>query len=227
MFKNLVTSAVFAGVAAGILAAALQFWFVTPLLMEGELYESGAKVHFAVDGSPQSDVGAPPIWEEPGRNLLTIGFNMITFTAFALLMVAGFALSQRAGFTLSARTGLIWGLAGFISFQLAPAFGLPPVLPGSIGPEVELRQIWWIGTVLATALGLTLIAFGPLFAGVIGGALILLPHLIGAPQLDTYFGVAAPELVARFVTASLCTSAIAWCALGLIAAHFWTRAQEA
>lgn len=227
MFKIMLTSAVFAGVAAGILAAILQLWMVTPLLLEGELYESGARIHFASDGSTQSDAGeAPSIWTEPGRHLMTMGFNIVSFTAFALFLVAGFALSERAGHLISARTGLIWGLAGFIAVQLAPAMGMPPELPGTIAAEVELRQIWWLATVSATAIGLGLIAFGSLNLALFGAVLIGLPHIWGAPQLDTYFGVAAPELAAHFATASLGVSAIAWALLGLIAATLWTQSQE-
>ena len=227
MFKVLLTSAVFAGVAVGLVAALLQLWLVTPLLLEGELYESGARVHFAVDGSTQSDAGALSPWNEPARHLMTMGFNMIVFTAFALFIVVGYAISERSGLEVTARSGLIWGLAGFIAVQLAPALGLPPELPGTVAAEVDARQIWWISTVIATALGLGLIAFGPLLAGLVGAALIALPHIIGAPHLDTYFGVAPPELSAHFVTASLGTSAVLWSLLGLCTATLWIKFKDA
>ena len=229
MFTRIVTSAVFAGVLVGCLAALIQFLFVTPLLLEGELYESGAKIHFASDGSTQSAAGAAfSLFEEPARHLMTIGFNMVAFTGFALLLVAAFALYERSGGALSARQGLLWGLAGFVAVQLAPALGMPPELPGTIRAEVELRQIWWFGTILATGAGLALIAFGgTLLAGLFGAGLMLIPHLVGAPQLDTYFGVAPPELSAQFATRSLGVSAVSWSLLGLIAATFWTRFKEA
>ena len=227
MFKKLLTSAVFAGVAVGLIAAVLQFWLVTPLLLEGELYETGARVHFAVDGSTQSDAGSPSPLNDPARHLMTMGFNIILFTAFALFLVVGYALTERAGHTVSPRAGLIWGLAGFIAVQLAPALGLPPELPGTVAAEMELRQMWWISTVIATALGLGLIAFGPWMAGVGGAALIALPHIIGAPKLDIYSGVAPPELSAHFVAASLGTSAVLWSLLGLFTATLWTRFKDA
>ena len=46
MVKNLFVSAICAGIAAGLLASVLQFTFVIPVLLEGELYETGARVHF-------------------------------------------------------------------------------------------------------------------------------------------------------------------------------------
>ncbi|EPX77272.1 putative cobalt transporter CbtA [Litoreibacter arenae DSM 19593] len=217
----------FAGVAVGVIAAALQFWLVTPLLLEGELYETGARVHFSTDGSTQSEAGHPALFTEPMRDLMTVGFNMVAFTGFALFLAVGFALSERGGHMVTARKGLIWGMAGFIAVQLAPAIGLPPELPGTVAADVELRQIWWICTVLVTAVGLGLIAFGPTLAGVGGAVLIALPHLIGAPHLDTYFGVAAPELAAHFATASLGTSAATWVLLGLFTATLWVKFKDA
>lgn len=227
MLKNILTSAVFAGASVGVIAALLQFWLVTPALMEGELFETGARVHFSTDGTTQSEAGHGSIWEEPSRHFMTIGFNIVTFTGFAFLLVAGFALADRAGHAVTEKQGFVWGLAAFLALQLAPAIGLPPELPGTPAAEVGLRQVWWIATVLCTAVGLSLIAFGANFVALgTGLVLILLPHIVGAPHLDTYFGVAPPELSAHFVGLSLGTAALSWALLGFIAATLWVRAQE-
>ncbi|GFE65004.1 CbtA family protein [Litoreibacter roseus] len=228
MLKHILTSAVFAGVAVGVLAAAVQLWLMTPLLLEGELFETGARVHFAADGSPQSEAGPPSLMDEPVRHLTTAGFGIVTFTAFGFLMAAGFALATRAGHVVTPRAGLIWGLCGFIAVQLAPAVGLSPELPGTVAPEVEMRQAWWLGTVIATTVALALIAFGRgTLSWIIATALILAPHIVGAPHLDTYYGVAPPELSAHFAARSLGTSALSWCLLGLIAATVWSHQEEA
>jgi cobalt transporter subunit CbtA len=212
----------------GVLAACLQFWLVTPVLFEGEVYESGARVHFSSDGSTQSEAGAPSIWGDPARHLMTVGFNIVTFTAFAFLMVAGFAMAERGGYEVTPKQGLIWGLCGFIALQLAPAIGLPPELPGTPAAEVGMRQVWWIACVLCTGAGLGLIAFGTNgIAVILGFILIALPHIVGAPHLDTYFGVAPPELSAHFVSLSLGAAAITWALLGFLAALLWVRSQEA
>lgn len=224
MSQKLLTSAVFAGVAAGLIAALLQFTFVIPTLLEGELFESGQRVHFGADGSPQSERGAPSLGGEMSRHLMTVGFNIVTYVGFAFLMLAAMALAEMRGLTnVTARQGLIWGLAGFIAIQLAPAIGLPPVLPGTVGPEVELRQAWWLGTIVASVAGLWIIAFGRGPVALAGVVLLAAPHLIGAPQLDTYWGVAPPELSAQFATYSLAVAAAGWTALGFFAAWFWTR----
>ncbi len=53
--------------------------------------------------------------------------------------------------TLTLHPGLLWGLAGFVVFVLAPNFGLPPELPGMQAGDLMQRQIWWLATVVLTA----------------------------------------------------------------------------
>ena len=223
MLSRLAASALFAGLGAGAFATLLQLWFAVPLLMEGELYETGARTHFTATGG-QSDAGVPDIWEEPARHLGSFGTNLIAWTGFALLLIAGFVLARRWGHEVTARLGLVWGLAGFLAVHLAPAIGLPPELPGTIGAELGARQAWWTLAVGASALGLGLLAFGPGPAWIALGALsLLLPHVIGAPHTGAYFGVAPPELAAHFATASLGVAAASWALLGALAGALWSR----
>ncbi len=223
MTRNLFASALFAGLAAGVLAALLQLTFVVPLLLEGELYETGTRTHFTATGV-QSDAGTPPVFDQMSRHIGTVAMNLITYTGFALVLVAGFAFANRFGHVIDARQGALWGLMGFISLHLAPAFGLPPELPGTVGADLQPRQIWWSATALATAIGIALIAYrkGPVLVAA-GIVLIALPHLIGAPQIDTYFGTAPPELASHFVTRSLGVAALSWIALGAMAGALWSR----
>ena len=214
MTKNLFVSAICAGIAAGLLASALQFTFVIPVLLEGELYETGARVHFGTDGSPQSDRGTPPLAGDWLRHSMTVAFNIVTYTGYGLLLSAMISFATFKGITTTARQGLIWGLCGYIAVQLAPAISLPPELPGTIAAEVGQRQLWWISTILASAAGLGLIAFGHSYLPLAGVVLMAIPHLLGAPHLDTFFGVAPPELAAEFATLSLGAAAAGWVSLG-------------
>lgn len=224
MLKHLLSGALIAGVASGLIAAALQFAFVIPLVLEGELFETGARVHFGA-GTPQSPAGAPGLGGDWSRHLMTVAFDVVSYSAYALILTGLMALAQRGGHQVDARRGAIWGLMGFVAVQLAPAVGLPPELPGTIAPEVGPRQLWWSLTILATAGALWLIAFVPhWWALALGGVLILLPHVIGAPHLETYFGVAAPELAASFAVRSLAFAAVGWTLLGSIAGHFARQA---
>lgn len=224
MTKQLLTSGLIAGLAAGLFAALLQFAFVVPLLMEGELYETGVRTHFDAIGGIQSEAGAPAIGADLSRHLGTLAINAVAYIGFALVLVAGFALAERAGHRVNPKQGVIWGLAGFVAVQLAPAFGLPPELPGTIAADLASRQMWWAACVGASAIGLALIAFGksPLSV-VVGIALIAAPHLWGAPRIDTYFGISPPELSAHFVTRSLGVAAASWVALGAVASFLWAR----
>jgi cobalt transporter subunit CbtA len=214
MTKNLFVSAICAGIAAGLLASALQFTFVIPVLLEGELYETGARVHFGTDGSPQSDRGTPPLAGDWLRHFMTVAFNIVTYTGYGLLLAAMISFASLKGITTTAKQGLIWGLCGYIAVQLAPAISLPPELPGTIAAEVGQRQLWWISTILASAAGLGLIAFGHSYLPLAGVVLMAIPHLLGAPHLDTFFGVAPPELAAEFATLSLGAAAAGWVLLG-------------
>ena len=224
MTKNLLTSAVFAGVAAGLIAALLQFVFVIPALLEGELFETGARIHFGANGSPESDRGSPGLGTEWARHAMTVGFNVVTYVGFGFLLLAAMAFAELRGLTtITPKQGIIWGLAGFIAIQLAPAIGLPPELPGTPAAEIGPRQMWWLGTLVVSALGLWVIAFGRGIIALSGVILLLGPHVIGAPHLDAYWGVSPPELASEFVTLSLGAAAAGWTSLGFLCAWFWTR----
>ena len=227
MFKNIFVSAVVCGAIAGVLATAMQMLLVTPLLMEAELFETGQSTHFIIDGSPESPMKHVNIWEDPYRHLMTLFFNLVTFTGFGFILIAAMALFQKRGFSLSKAEGIVAGVSGFIVFQLAPSVGLPPELPGTISVAVGLKQAWWIITILSTTVGILLLFLGKY--KVVSGAgiiFIIIPHLIGHPKLETYFGVAPPELAAEFASRALAVSLIAWIILGVISSQFWKYLEK-
>jgi cobalt transporter subunit CbtA len=157
---------------------------------------------------------------------MTVAFNIVTYTGYGLLLAAMISFAALKGITTTARQGLIWGLCGYIAVQLAPAIGLPPELPGTIAAEVGQRQLWWISTILASAAGLGLIAFGRSYLPLAGVVLMAIPHLLGAPHLDTFFGVAPPELAAEFATLSLGAAAAGWVLLGYAVAAILQRLER-
>lgn len=249
MLKSMVTGGLIAGCAAGLLAALLHFWFLEGLILEGERYESGELTHFADVGSgdhdhaaapaaqmaqPPADAGATEAeghdhhhaaadGEDSGltRHGLTVLFYMLTYTGFALVMAAAMAVARSRGHVPDLARGILWGIAGFVAVQMAPALGLAPELPGTPAANIDDRQIWWVATVLATAIALALAAFGPRpWAPAAAVVLAALPHVIGAPQLDGYAGIAPPELAGEFAARSLGIGLIAWSLLGgLLARH--------
>src|SRR3546814_2119210 len=116
------------------------------------------------------------------------------------------------------RRGLMFGLAGFVAFSLAPGLGLPPELPGMPAADLGARQFWWVATAVCTAVALGLIAYtrSPLLA-VLAIVLLVAPHLIGAPHPASHETAVPADLHARFVAAVLASSLIFWSALGAIA----------
>ncbi len=241
MLRTLLASALFAGLIAGLFAAALQLAFLVPLIAEAELYESGAVSHFS-EAPSGAQTGAHTGAHDDGaaaghkhgvgeggatRHLLTVLMTVLTTCGFALILVAGFALAERAGLArVDHRTGLLFGLAGFAAVQLMPSLGLSPELPGVAAGELVARQLWWVGTVVGTAVGMALVVWGGMAAKLAGAALIAAPHLIGAPHPDSFEGVVPPELAALFAARVLVVGALAWVALGALAGHFWARETQ-
>lgn len=265
MIQRMLASALFAGCAAGLLAALLHFAFVQNVLLLAEEYESGTLVHFP--GAEPADAGhdhgaaAEPAASEPAadtdataeeghshaagtpehqhsapggeesqvkRNALTVVFMVLVYVAYAMMLVAAYALAANFGITVSPRDGLLWGIAGFLAFQLAPAMGLAPELPGTVAADLGERQVWWWSTVFATMAGLGLLAWGRTFVtALVAGALLAAPHVIGAPEIDGYFGVAPPEVAATFAARVLGTALVVWAALGWMTARLWATDRQA
>lgn len=146
------------------------------------------------------------------RLLFTTLANILTAIGFALLLTAVLFLRDQP---VTGRTGVLWGLAGFCIVSLAPSLGLPPEVPGVIAAEVSGRQAWWAFASLSTACGLWMMVFGSKnWIPVLGIALLVLPHAVGAPHPDQIGGTVPPELAAHFATASLVTAAVFWACLG-------------
>lgn len=224
MFTRILTSALFAGFAAGLIFALLQSVFVQPVLLHAELYETGAKVHFGTDGSSSHAAIASFDVVRDGLNIL---FSALTYTGYSLMLVAAMVLAEERGVEITSRKGILWGLAGFFAFQFAPAISLPPEVPGSAAADVAVRQVWWFSTVAATGVSLALIAFGRDFkAYAVAIALLLMPHLIGAPHPDMFEGTTPPELAGLYAGRSLGVGLAVWICLGLFTAYFWQREGE-
>lgn len=221
MFTRVLTSALFAGAAAGLIAGLLQLYFVQPVLLHAELYESGELVHFGSAAvSAHQDLGGI----QPTRDFLSIIFTMLVYTGYALIMVPAMAVAEQRGSAITVRNGMIWGLAGFVAVHFAPGFTLAPEVPGVAAADVYERQIWWFATVVAAAIALWLIAFGSNFvAWGIAAILLLAPHVIGAPEPDSFSGPVPTELGALFAARAFGVGMAAWVLVGTLSAYFWQR----
>jgi cobalt transporter subunit CbtA len=110
----------------------------------------------------------------------------------------------------------LWGLAGYTVFFLAPALKLPPELPGAASDGLQTRQFWWIATVLCSALGLVGLVFcKSTMLKLLGGVILVLPHLLSGPQHQAFAG-SVPDLLAhQFVIAVGTVNLLFWLSLGL------------
>ncbi|MBD9483930.1 CbtA family protein [Pseudomonas sp. PDM14] len=233
MIKRIAQTAGFAGLLAAIVLTLLQSLWVTPLILQAETYEnSEPATEVVAEHSHAADAAAHEHSHDAEAWSPEDGWQRVLSTGLSNLVVAvGFGLMLAGLFTLRAPNktwqGLLWGLGGFATFSLAPSAGLPPELPGTAAADLLLRQYWWIGTALATAGGLGLLAFGRNWALRIGGLVLLaIPHLIGAPQPEVHESLAPEALEHEFILASLLTNAVFWSALGLAAAWFASRTKQ-
>lgn len=220
MFRRLMTMVLLAGTIAGLALAALQSVTVVPLILAAEAYEHAAPpspAHAAHDapGAARETAGEAAEWQPSDgleRTAYTILGTVLTGIAFAALLFGAWSL---AGRDLDLRRGLWLGLAGFACFALAPAIGLPPKPPGVPGADVQTAQIWWSATALATALGLAALARPrtPWSWRIAALALLLAPHLVGAPQPVGETTVPA-ALIRQFAIVSVATQGAFWLLLG-------------
>ncbi len=203
------------GLIAGVFLTGVQQLAIGPIILEAETYEvAGA-------AAAEGEAWAP---EEGAERLIYSAItNTVTAVGLGLLLSAAFVLrGRRVGW----RGGLLWGLAGFAAFNLAPALGLPPEIPGAEAAPLIERQVWWVATVALTAGGLVLIIFSPRVPlKALGLVLIVGPHIVGAPQPDVHGGLAPVELANAFIYASLITNAVFWLVLGVLAGVLFNRFQ--
>ena len=241
LFRRIFFAAVLTGAVAGLANAGLQQWRVVPLILQAETYESGGHAHSAEESShvyaDGVEVGhatvdgaaadAEPSWAPAD------GFERIFYTTLAtvlagmgLALVVG-AISLLVGLPLTLGNGVLWGLGGFVVFTLAPAFGLPPELPGMPAAELGARQAWWWGTVAATGAGVLAIAkYRNLLAVGAGLVLVLLPHLIGAPAVSEEPSGVPAHLAAAYVATAITASMVFWLIAGPLLGWFNQRYSE-
>jgi cobalt transporter subunit CbtA len=230
------TVALLAGIGAGVVSWAVHMVGTTPLILDAEVYENGggaeepaaaataeatAHTHGAGAAEHEHDAeawGPADGWE---RNLYTLGADIVTGVGFAFLLTAAIVFFGKGA---DWRRGLLWGLAGFACFTLAPSLGLPPELPGTEAAPLLDRQLWWIGTAVATAVGLFAAArLRNVYGYAIAVVLIAAPHVIGAPQPETPGGLAPEELEHKFILVAIATSLVFWLVLGVLTGAFFKR----
>ena len=217
VFRRLVFTALCAGLLSGVFAAVAHQVGTIPLILEAEIHEKPSVHAMAAHEHPPA--GEPENGTE--RTAYTLLADILTGIGFGLLLVAG--LTLRGG-QVGWRQGFLWGLAGFATFTIAPGLGLPPQLPGSETAPLVERQLWWLGTVAATGSALALIAFTTqAYWAILAAGLIVLPHILGAPQPDEHLAAVPAALAHHFIIAATIVNFLFWVILGASAGYFHRR----
>lgn len=242
MITRVMATALAAGFAAGLLVALLQHFTTTPLIIAAEAFEGAAAhspasqrvAHSALYGGEiilahQEHSGEAGAWTPADgleRTFYTSTVTVATAVGFSFLLLAALLV---AGDVIDMRRALVWGVAGFVVTGLAPALGLPPELPGMLASDLLDRQVWWIGTAAATAVSLWLMLRSGRALGVAAGAaLLVLPHVVGAPHPPAGGASGVPaELAARFAATSLAVQAVLWALTGASVGWFWHSMERA
>lgn len=229
MLKRMLLSAGISGMVAALMLSLLQIQWVTPLILAAETHEVTAEstehVHTAettFGHEHEEDAWQPEDgWQ---RTLATISSNIVMAIGFASMLVGAYRLRRPSRWGI----GLGWGLAGFTAFFAAPSLGLPPELPGTTAAGLLARQYWWLGTACATSIGLGLLFLQDHKVLKLAGALLLLiPHLIGAPQPVMAESLAPEALQNRFIQASALSNLLFWLLLGGLSAALAIRFDAA
>jgi cobalt transporter subunit CbtA len=233
MFRTILLSALGAGLVACVAITTVQTFTTEPLILHAEAFEGGGHSH-AHDAAATPHDHAVASAEETGewspadgaeRTLFTALANLVIGVGVSLMLLAVMVL---AGRPISARAGLLWGGAAFVAVSLLPALGLPPELPGTPAADILDRQVWWLGTAAASAIGLALVAFGGGWLATIAGlAIIVAPHVIGAPLPPSHDVTYPGALAGEFVIASLVVSAVLWSFSGAAAGWLYQRLARA
>lgn len=243
MIRKVLAVAVATGLLVGLVMAAVLQVTTTPMILKAEVYErsahataegKSARVAFPRLGSlmlrthetephaavPKAGGGWEPA-EGFQRALATSAATVAVALGYAFVLIGCMVFARER---IEPKRALLWAVAAFAASGLAPALGLAPELPGSAAGDLLLRQFWWAMTTVATAAGLFLTVRVPqASAKAAGVALLLAPHLVGAPRPVGFTSTAPAELAASFAAASLVVHALLWCLVGLGVGWFWTR----
>jgi cobalt transporter subunit CbtA len=208
-FRKLIAVALCSGALAGLTLSVIQHFTVVPLIEAAERYETEDE-HHGAGWKPET------ARERTGWTVLT---TVLTGIGFASLL---FGFLGLAGRELTAKNGVLWGLAAFACFHLAPSLGLPPTPPGVPVSDVWSRQLWWTCAVLSAAAGLWLLTRRAWMHRIAGVLVFAAPHLVRVTAVVRDSAV-PPELMRNFAVASLVSVAIFWILVGGIGGYLSSR----
>ena len=224
LFRKILLASLLAGLISGGMLGILQQFTTTPIIIAAEAYEISEPAAPTEPGE-QEQGWAPRDGLE--RFLYSMLAAIVIACAYALLLQSAMSLTGRA----NVRNGILWGLAGYAVFFVAPSLGLSPEIPGTQAAALEGRQVWWLATIAMTAAGLGILVFGKKLVKLAGIPLLLVPQFLGAPHPETpgFANTSADAVVSlttlehEFIIATAITLAVFWIVLGLLSGYACER----
>ena len=240
LFRRIIFSALCVGILSGLLFSIVQYVGISPIIFAAEQYEMAevepVQSHHHGEGQSSGHHHDSEAWSPNDgleRNLYTVLSNVLAGIGFAAIVLSIMCLRHSKNqIKFSLTKGLMFGLAGYAAFFALPAMGLPPEIPGIEAAPLDNRQAWWLCCVVASGLGIYLIAFTKVIFKMLGVVLIALPFVVGAPHPEgPEFGHSEERVVAilvdlhqQFIVASGVANLVFWLALGALCAWGLQRA---
>ena len=138
---------------------------------------------------------------------------LVLAVGFSFLILAAFLLS---GVNVGVGNGILWGLAGYLVFTIAPSLGISPELPGTFFGDLGYKQFSWISISILTALGLWFLVFRKSYIlKMIGILIILIPQIVLPDATNHSTSASIPEsLYGEFLINTLVSLFLFWVFLG-------------
>ena len=226
MFRSMVLTALGVALVAGLVLSAVQALHVSPIIYAAEAFEIAEPEVTAALDDGHSHSHNDQAWA-PGDGFERIGYtvlsNVLSAFGFAMILLASmFMARDKANLNISWFRGIVWGLAGYLTFFVVPALGLPPEIPSMEAAALEGRQSWWVLAVLATGLAIGSLVFLPGVAKAAAIVFIAAPWVVGAPHPEIA-GFLHPDaqvvavlegLQTQFVYATALANGVFWIILG-------------
>ena len=149
LFRQIVFYALFAGVLSGLALTVVQRWQVVPIILSAEEFENQSAQMVPAMASPDDHTHSADEWAPDDgleRTLFTMLANMLTAIGFALVLMSAMVASRSIPGNENTRfgwqRGLLWGIAGYAVFWLAPAIGMPPEIPLQTAAPLQGLADW-------------------------------------------------------------------------------------
>jgi cobalt transporter subunit CbtA len=215
MVFRTISTALVAGLLAGVCLFLIQRASTLPLIHIAETYENPSSAESALDAFAK----------EPLRSLSTLLGDVFVAIGFGLILTGIYAASGKDGWL----QGLLFGLGGFATFHLAPSMLTPPALPGMQVAPLILRQTGWLMMTISAMMGLVLLFYFTGLARLAGILFFVIAATVFrfllpiSPATTPSHSLALLDRV--FVMRTLASLLVFWLILGIVSGYLFARAR--